>query len=272
MDMSHVPHSDLEVVPKEEALQAQKYAYYAPEHHQNLETDTHKVAYDSTKNIHEAARQQKTICGMRRRIFWIVVILAIIAVAGAVGGAVGGALASKASRSNKTSNNANAAGASQPPRAGSSPVATPTSAQPSTSVTTTSIIGPSSTILRDCPSSNNTLYDFATGETKMTFRKACDISFLNANGYDSVVAKPVKSLNECIDSCAVFNINNRTQIANGSNKLCNAVCWRNTFDKTNDFTGGMCFGFTTQNSSSTFRYRMPAETICDSAALINQAF
>jgi hypothetical protein len=274
---SDVPHSDLEVVPKAEALDAQKYAYYAPEQNPNPNTDTHKIAYNTHNDVQENILRQ-SICGMRRKVFWIIVILAIIVVVGAVGGGVGGALASKSSGSNNTNNSGNAAGATQPPRDSSSPATTPTptptptSAQSSTSVTTTSIVGPSSTILRDCPSSNGTLYDITLGDTKMTFRKACETSFLNANGIDNVVGKPVKSLNECIDSCAAFNISNRTQIAAGTNKLCNAVCWRNTFDKTNDWTGGMCFGFTTQNSSSTFRYRMPAETICDSAALINQAF
>jgi hypothetical protein len=265
--MLHVSHSDLEVVPKAEAPEAQKYAYYAPEPHRDPDVDTHKVAYETA--VHEQY-QPRTICGLRRRIFWIVVIVVVIVVGAVVGGGVGGALASKSASHNS---NANDAGATQPPPPQSSSIgATPTSVEPTITVTTTSIVGPSSTILRDCPSSNGTLYDVTLGDTKMSFRKACDISFVNVNGIDNAYGKPVKSLNECIDLCAAFNINNKTQIAAGTSRICNAVCWRNTFDKINDWPGGMCFGFTSQNSSGTFRYKLPAETRCDSAALINQAY
>ena len=267
--MSQAPHSDLEVVPQSEAPEAQKYAYYAnaPEPVPHQSPGDEKEVYAS--NVHEQ-NKPPTICGLRKRTFWILVIVAVVIVAAAVGGGVGGALASKSSNDTKISG----AGAGEAQSSGvpqsSSTTPTPTT-QSSISITTTSIVGPSSTIFRDCPSSNNSLYDVNFGDTKMTFRKACDISFLNANGIDNVVGKPLPSLNDCINACAQFNVNNKTQIEQGG-RLCNAVCWRNTFDKINDWAGGMCFGFTTLNSSGTFRYRLPPETRCDSAALINQAF
>jgi hypothetical protein len=266
--MLHAHHSDLEVVPKAEAPEAQKYAYYAPDPSPAPYTDTHKVAYHT--NVHEL-EQGRTICGLQKRTFCIVAIVAMIAVV-AVGGAVGGALATKSSSKNADAKDATAARPSPQSEAPISITPTPTSAESSTTITTTSIVGPSSTIFRDCPSSNGSLYDVTLGDTKMSFRKACEISYVNSNGIDSAYGKPVKSLNECIDLCAAFNINNRTQIAAGTSRICNAVCWRNTFDKINDWTGGMCFGFTSQNSSGMFRYKLPAETRCDSAALINQAY
>jgi hypothetical protein len=230
--MSQVDHSDLEVVPKAEAPEAQKYAYYAPDPYKDPDTDTHKVVYNTSN---PEVPRERTICGLQRRTFWIVAIVAIIVVAAAAGGGIGGALATKSSSKSNDANDAGAgAGAarqSPPPETSisTSIAPTPTSAQSSTTITTTSIVGPTSTIYRDCPSSNGSLYDVTLGDTKMSFRKACEISYLNSNGIDNAYGKPVKSLNECIDLCAAFNINNKTQIAAGTSRICNAVCWRNTF-------------------------------------------
>jgi hypothetical protein len=277
--MSHAPHyPGLEVVPSTETTP--KYAYYAPEHNApeaylEHDVDTHKIAY--INNVYEHKEETSRICGLRRRTVWIALIVAIIVVLAAVGGGVGAALASRSSKDTSNSNANKVDAPSLEPSSISSmststPTPTRTAPEPSTTIRTESIVGPSSTIFRDCPSSNDTLYDVVTGETKMTFRKECSISFVNANGIQSNFGKPVKSLNDCIDMCAAYNISNKTQIAAGTNRLCNSVCWRNTFDKINDWPGGMCFGFTSQNSSGTFRYRMPAETRCDSAALINQEY
>jgi hypothetical protein len=280
--MSHAPHyAGLEVVSSTETTP--KYAYHASEHNApepylQQDLDTHKIAY--TNNVCER-KEIRTICGLRRKTVWIAVIAAIVVVLAAVGGGVGAALASRASKDTSKSDAKQAdTTSSEPPPISSiststlsaSRKPTPTAPEPSITVTTSSVVGPSSTILRDCPSSNHTLYDVVTGETKMTFRKECSISFVNANGIDNTFGKPVKSLNDCIDLCAAYNISNKTQNAAGTNRICNSVCWRNTFDKINDWPGGMCFGFTSQNSSGTFRYRMPAETRCDSAALINQEY
>ncbi|KAH7366585.1 hypothetical protein BKA66DRAFT_470538 [Pyrenochaeta sp. MPI-SDFR-AT-0127] len=265
-------HSDLEVVSPSDNPDQQKFPYYSPEPipaypHAD---DTHKESYQAA--VHEQHRSQ-TICGLRKRTFWIVVIVAIVVVAAAVGGGVGGALSSR--NSSNSSNNTPQASQSGA-QLSSSTTPTPTSAEPTTSVTATQLIGPTATILRDCPSSNNTIYSATFGSSTMQFRKACEISFLNANGIENVIGRPVNSLNDCINLCAAYNINNRTQIASGSSRLCNSVCWRNTFDSINDWPGGMCFAFTTQNitsnGESTWRYRLPAETRCDSAALMNQEY
>ncbi|KAH7081225.1 hypothetical protein BKA63DRAFT_486976 [Paraphoma chrysanthemicola] len=277
------PHSDLEVVQNADIPATEKYAYNtgdAPEAYQYPDEDTHKIAY--TTDLHEQS-PKSTICGLRKRTFWMVLIAAIVIVAAAVGGGVGGALSSKSSNNTSDSSTANtgndaaqssspASSQSQSEARTSSTTPTPTSAEPSTTVTTTTIAGPSSTILRDCPSSNYTLYDVTLGDTTMSFRKACSRSFLNANGIESAFGRPVASLNECINLCAAYNVNNRTQIQQGSSRICNSVCWRNTFDQINDWPGGMCFGYTSQNSSGTFRYRVPDETRCDGAALINQEY
>lgn len=110
----------------------------------------------------------------------------------------------------------------------------------------------------------------------MQFRKTCERSYLNANGDDFAYARVTLDLNECINLCAAYNINNRDQIQQGKNRICNSVCWRNSFGAKNDETGGQCYGYTTQNvtsnGESAWRYRIPVETKCDGAALMNQEF
>jgi hypothetical protein len=274
--MFSVPHSDLpEVAPNTDLPEAahHKYAHYAPELYHNPDTDTHKFVY--SVDISDV-QKPKTICGLRRRPFWAAFIVAMIVLVAAVGGGIGGALASKSSSHGSTieANTPQAEPTSSPaPSSLLAPSQTPTpastSAESKASITTATIVGPTSSILRDCPSSNDTIYDVTLGDTKMSFRKECEISLVNANGNENAVIKVVPSLNDCIDLCAAYNINNRTQIAAGTSKICNTVCWRNTYDKNNDWAGGMCFGFASQNSSGTFRYRLPAETRCDSAVMIN---
>jgi hypothetical protein len=284
--MSQIPHSTLEVASNTDLPELQKHAYYAPEVCSNSDDDTNKFAY--VADVEQ--EQSSTVCGFRRRRFWIAVMVAIIVVAAVVGGAVGGTLASKSSRSGSRALNADGSqsegpsatatpiSSTQTPASASvttitpTPTTTPTSAQSTADVTTTSVVGPSRTLLRDCPSANGTLYDVTHGDSTMSFRKECGTSFVNDGGVNTFKGTVVNSLNDCIDLCAAYNINNKTQIASGSSRICNSVCWRNTFEKINDLPGGMCFGFTSQNSSGTFTYTLPAETRCDSAALINQAF
>jgi hypothetical protein len=93
------------------------------------------------------------------------------------------------------------------------------------------------------------------------------------------VSTVVASLDACIDLCAAFNVRNRTCIQAGEDSVCNSVCWRNTFDKTkNDWEGGRCFGFLTQEVTSAgaedegFRSKVPAEERCDSAVLVGGAW
>ncbi|KAJ4988913.1 hypothetical protein SVAN01_05537 [Stagonosporopsis vannaccii] len=282
------PHSDLEVVAPS-ANDTHKYPYYAPDSDPKYPTpnpgsDTNKIAYESAVHEH---KPPQTICGLRKRTFWILVGVAIVVVAAAVGGGVGGALASRSSSNATTSSSSsddssnNAAqttqSSAQPSAQSPSTSATPTSSTPAPALTTTTIVGPANspqpTLLRDCPSSNNTLYTVTYGSKSYQFRKLCNDAYLNINGVTAPVQGVFSTLDECIDKCASYNRNNATAIAAGRDPICNSVCWRNTFDGRNDWEGGHCFGFTTGNTTvggeTQFRVTGTGD-ICDSAALINQ--
>jgi hypothetical protein len=280
--MSQVPHSTLEVAPNLDLPEPAKYAYYAPEVWHNPDDDTNKFTY--VAEAHEKQSQPPRTCGLRRRTFWIALGVAMIVVVAAVGGGIGGALASKSSRGGSNASAPQSEPASTPTSSASStqpsasspitsaPTSTPTVASSAPNVTTTEVVGASKTLLRDCPSSNGTLYDVTHGDTKMSYRKECETSVVAIKGSAAFGGTVVESLNECIDLCAAFNINNKALITGGSDTICNTVCWRNTFEKINDMPGGMCFGFTSENSTGSVRYTRPTETRCDSAVLINQPF
>ncbi|KAI8938334.1 hypothetical protein NX059_005985 [Plenodomus lindquistii] len=273
-------HAGLEFVPQPGHADTEKYPYYStePPVDPHAATDAQQQTYQQA-TVHGKAHAP-AICGLKRRTFWVILGVAIVVVVSAVGGGVGGALASHSS--NKSSNvpsiNPEQTLVPHSPSvdAVASSSATPSPTSSAASVTTTTLVGPKSTILRDCPSSNNTIYSVTTGDTIMQFRKACEVSYLNANGMANSVGGVTKTMDDCINLCAAYNISNRTQIAQGKNRVCNSICWRNTFDSRNDWAGGQCFGFTTQNTTSNgesvWRYNMPAETRCDSAALMNQEF
>lgn len=287
--MASQPHSDLEVVAPNDT---HKYAYQAPTDNSpeavpSAGTDTNKIAYESTE--YEQAAPQ-TICGLRKRTFWILLGVALVIVAAAVGGGVGGALASKSSSesskspsdSNSNSNSDSTSGATQSPTQSSS-TAPPPSSTPipfsTVVISTSTIVGPSNsavpTLYRDCPSSNDTLYSVTYGSTSYQYRKLCNNAYTNINGVATAVQGVFSTLDDCIDKCASYNRANATGIRAGTDPLCNSVCWRNTFDKRNDWEGGHCFGFTTSNTTvagqTQFRVTNTGD-ICDSAALINQDF
>jgi hypothetical protein len=292
-------HSDLEAVPQAHDPTTQKYLYdhssdLIPKYANPIDGDSEKIALEPL--VQEIDRP-KTICGLRKRAFWIVFIIAVIVIAAAVAGGVGGVLATRsgrsettspetaiststpasiaASRSSSSSSTAPPSSLSAPPPSSSS---TPTSTSPP-SLSTTTLIGPSSTILRDCPSSNNTLYSVTTGSTPQHFRKLCGNTYPSVQGVRDAVSTVVASLDECINLCAAYNVRNRTRIQAGEDSVCNSVCWRNTFERPkNDWEGGRCFGFLTQEVTSGgageegFRAKVPAEDRCDSAALIGGAW
>ncbi len=233
------------------------------------DSDTYKESYNHTRNTDvytaDAAdygrpTTTKRICGIAPRIFYILVAVGILIIAGvAVGGGVGGSLSSKKNISSTTSTvSAGQSAASNNMTQG------PITAAPTAtthSITTTSTVASSTTLILDCPSSNNTLYN-AGGAL---FRKFCSNNFLNANS-QSVVYQHADSLNDCINLCAGYNLGNETAIAAGRVTVCNAVCWRATI--AGDDFPGQCFGFATQNSSGNFALR--GDRRCDSAAWINQ--
>lgn len=280
-------YSDLEAVPQVSSTGPTKNAYYAPDgQHGPMPyagggTDTNKIAYESGPSDGEK-RLANTICGMRKKPFWIVVAVAIIVViAAAVGGGVGGALSSRKSSSSSTSSNgvagaSNSSSTTTSARQVSSPASTSTSA--TQVITTTTLVGPSNspqpTLLRDCPSSNNSIYAVTYGSTSFQYRKLCDGAYLNIDGVTAPVQGVVKSLNDCINLCANYDNTNSTEIASGNSPICNSVCWRNTFDSANDWEGGHCFGFTTSNATvnGVSGFQIEESTICDSAVLINQNF
>jgi hypothetical protein len=297
--MAQSPYSDLEVAPSSmEAGNATKHAYYAPEYH--YANDTHKVAvspaesqeYGYGKNpntmVHEQ-NQPRTICGLRKRTFWIIAIVALIILLAAIGGGVGGALVSKKSdtKADTAQGSAGAAATTTPASISTSNAATTSAINSVSSATptpspvsnptfsTTTIVGATATILRDCPASNNTLYTVTANGQTHQFRKACDATFVNAHGSDAMVVKPFASLNDCITECAEFNFRNKTEIALGTSRRCNSVCWRNDVTKRDKWPGGQCFGWTTSNGTSGgFQYQATTDpklpsSICDSAALVS---
>lgn len=269
-------HAGLEVVPQSELPDKQKYAYYSQEPvRANPYVDTSKIHYEPPPY-----EQPKSICGLRKRTFWILIVVAIVVVAAAVGGGIGGALAVRSA--DKKESSPEAAGVSPAPTAVSSSASNPAasssasvprssslSATPTTSqgtISTTTLVGPTSTIFRDCPSSNDTVFESSFGGAK--WRKACGVSFNKDPDFNKdLVAVPVASLDECINLCAAQNVKS------GSTQKCSAVCWRNTFDKVNDWPGGMCFGFTTKNvtanGQTSLNFALPAEARCDGAAMIS---
>ncbi|KAE9378503.1 hypothetical protein N431DRAFT_541927 [Stipitochalara longipes BDJ] len=240
-------YSDLQVVhdPDQPGLE---YSPPAQGHNGGAQYDQTESKYktSSLPNYHDAPqisdnyggnaplpappRSSKRICGLAARTFWIVAgVIGILVVAAAVGGGVGGALGSKSKNTKNAASTPTAQGAST---SSSSPPSSPSS---------------------DCPSSNNTLYTVNVGQ-EMSFRKICGSAYLNAINGGDVVNLRTLSLDDCIVECATYNFQNKTAIAAGKNNVCNSVC--------------QCFGFTTQNSSSTFVVHN--ETICDSAAWIDQ--
>ena len=285
------PYSDLQVAPVQHAdysgLQIPEYG--GLEHYKAAGDNLH--GYDLPgRDDKELSRTPapKRICGFAVSTFWILLVVgAIVVIGAAVGGGVGGSLASKSSKNSSSlssiavqsgsgtttpaassfSSTAVQSGSGTTTPAASSHSTGPITSSPTSTpaVTTTKLPGPTTTLLRDCPSSNNTLYSVDIGSV-MTFRKICNLSYQNSlNGF-AVVNSPTTSLDDCVNLCAAYNVQNQTEIAAGESDVCNAVCWRNTF--VNDEFPGQCFGYTTQNSSNAFVVNQ--ETICDAAAWINQ--
>ncbi|UNI21248.1 hypothetical protein JDV02_007255 [Purpureocillium takamizusanense] len=266
--MSRQYYSDLEVAPDlttPEAYHEEKIAHY------NNGTLPHAELSTEPHHQHELASSQKpshqrTICGLsRQKAFWLALVLAVVVLVAVVGGAVGGTQAarSKDNDSDKTNNNNNT---SDVPSSSTTPTARD---QPTkTILTTTTQANPTQTLYRDCPSSNNTIYN-ALGSTAYQFRKFCNASFQWSAGAGgrNVVNQRTSSLNDCIDLCVAFNVKNRTEIAAGTSNACNGVCWRN--DIGDPDWPGQCFGATIQNSSEA-GFPVTRETICDSGAWVNQ--
>lgn len=164
---------------------------------------------------------RKRVCGLAPRLFWIVLsIIAVVMVGAAVGVGVGVSLANRSQSVESPSASSTSALSTtsiSPDSTGSSLMigGTPTSTTTqSISVSTTSIVGPSTTLYRDCPSSDNTLHDITLGERTYTFRKFCSTVLLTI-GDNSLVNQPTTDLNTCINKCALYNHQNASEIAAG---------------------------------------------------------
>ncbi|KAI0431739.1 hypothetical protein F5Y09DRAFT_354574 [Xylaria sp. FL1042] len=187
---------------------------------------------------------------------------------GIAGGVAGGLLSPRSNSSSPLKEDTSTSVSSTFPAILSSSSPTPTTSTPT--ISTSTVVLPTITLLRDCPSSNGTLYDvvYGTGEP-LIFRKYCTAGFRHVlNGVD-VLNEPTQSFNDCINACVDYNDTNKTAIATGNNQTCNAVCWRNNeqLDNINQIPG-QCFGYTTLNTSAGFA--VTDEVLCDSAAWINQ--
>lgn len=284
------PYSDLQVVVAEEepkySLGGPQKAWTIPEQLSSdkiaVQATTHDFptpVYGDAEGAQSKSRRTDRICGLSKQVFWILIGVAIVVVIGAaVGGGVGASLSNKsnfkslpvAGSSSSTSTStttiaiapANSVTLVSSQSESSTQSATPTTQSSSRTVSTTTIVGPSGTLLSDCPSSNNTVYtpDSSTEQ----FRKLCGVSLLNVNNDAAAVTVQVTTLDDCISACAGFNLQYASDIAAGKTSVCNAACWRSTGG---DY-GGWCYGYTTQNTSGTFHYG--DDTRCNSAALINQ--
>ncbi|KAF2122690.1 hypothetical protein BDV96DRAFT_561209 [Lophiotrema nucula] len=265
--MAALTYSDLQVVPSE-------YSDLQVVPGRGLEV-VQEDRFPKERTADSASQRSSTqsrIFGLKRKTFWITLVVLLVVLAGALGGGIGGGL----SASHKDNNKAQEAIASTTSystqttdsKTSSTPIVT--SDRPTPVLTTRTVVLPTATLLRDCPSSNNTLYDVDYGsEEPLIFRKYC-VSGLrhDINGRD-VLNEPTKSLNDCIQTCADYNDRNKTEIASGESQVCNAVCWRSDEEIENiNQIPGQCFGYTTINTTA--GAQVTNETLCDSAIWINQ--
>lgn len=187
-------------------------------------------AGDLPEVVPPGAGPKKRICGLASRLFWILfAVTAVIIVGAAVGVGVGVGLSisnrsqsaqssSESAASTSTTNPTSLGVVSTSVSASASASDTPTTTTAeSTSVTTTDVVGPSSTLFRDCPSSDKTLHDVTLGNDTYVFRKFCS-TVLVATG-DNVISTPMADLNSCINQCAKYNYNSASEIDSGESAV-----------------------------------------------------
>ncbi|RSL73034.1 hypothetical protein CEP53_000878 [Fusarium sp. AF-6] len=245
-------YSDLQVVPD------RSYPEVVP---QFGKEPTDKVPVEPPQQ----ATPPKRICGLSPKRFWIIVVVVILITGAVIGGAVGGTQTNKSKSNDDTPNSPASTNAEQATTEQATTEPTKTSTSTTASLSTRTLIGPSQTLYRDCPSSNDTIYS-ALGSSNYLFRKRCNVGF--AGSPDNVVNIPATSLDDCIDKCATYNENNKTEIASRESNVCNSVCWRHRV--TGDDWPGQCFGSTIQNSTSSGFPVDEDQIECDSGAWINQ--
>ncbi|KAI1362735.1 hypothetical protein F5Y08DRAFT_329897 [Xylaria arbuscula] len=236
---NHSYYTGLEVVPDGGP---EIVPHSAPELVPSYKENNHYASVKPSEGSH------LTIFGLNRSTFWIIFAVSTFVIIGAIVGGVAGGLLSR----NDSNSGTNTSASLTSSYLSSSPSLTPTVSTPTN--TTSTVILPTATLLRDCPSSNGTLFDVAMGsEEPLIFRKFCTAGLRHVINSIDVTNEATQSLNDCINACVDYNIANKTAIATGNNQTCNAVCWRNTdqLDNINQIPG-QCFGFTTGNTSSGF--------------------
>lgn len=147
----------------------------------------------------------------------------------------------------------------------------------STSAIVSLINSSESTLSRDCPLRNNTVYPHYDNSRAYLFRKLYNDAYNNSNGRSSHVKGQVNGLIGCVHMGAKYNHNNHTEVESNSNKRkCTSVCWRNTFGPENDFPRELRFGCTTidimANGQTAFDLVEDRRNICDSAVWVNTDF
>lgn len=266
------PSEGLQTVPAEKILVSQSDALaLGYDEKQLVSPEEHppgKEAVDSRKG---------RICGLSVWLFWVLVVaIATVVIAAVVAGSVVGTSKKHRNGSGKiaasTSARTFATSFSSLPDVTRATASASSSNSRSTSITTASITSskipgptPGQSLVQDCPSSNQTIYSFGATGSLTLFRKWCNWEFTDVNGATSAPNTQANSLDECIQLCASYNIQNATEIADGSSNVCNAVSWR--YANTDNFLG-QCFGYTTKNESGSFVGEYSDHS--DSAAWINQ--
>lgn len=237
-----VPDTGLHVVRDDfpEPVHPQTSSGYSEERYPELEgyfAQGLKTSQPNKDDLPEAvppeASPKKRICGLAPRSFWILLAAIAVVIVGAAIGIGAGVGLSISNRSQSTENSSASSASSSTTTAtslgvvststsasasassSSSSAPTTTSAQ-STSVTTTQVVGPSSTLYRDCPSSDNTIHDVTLGDETYMFRKFCSTVLVSIRGdNDNLVSTPTSDLNSCINQCAKYNYESASDIASG---------------------------------------------------------
>ncbi|MCJ1359301.1 MAG: hypothetical protein MMC33_009302 [Icmadophila ericetorum] len=240
--------------------------------------------------------RKRKIFGLSIRILWLVVgLLGVLILAAIIGGAVGGTRAKTKSTviPSGTYSPSSALGtaipqvtsslspnqsstpttlSTAPAGVSTSPPTTTTNQQP---ISSTTEIGPDGTAIRDCPSSNNSIYTVPISGISASeqFLKVCNTTFLTDNpdaATQNFVELAVDSLDDCIGACASWNQGNHIS-SSGLSQTCNVVCWR---PYVSGSQGRLCFGYAASPRGGSVNdlgsYSTVTSDNCDSALWVNE--
>nr|OQO27205.1 hypothetical protein B0A51_05089 [Rachicladosporium sp. CCFEE 5018] len=249
----------------------------------SLEVDTHggnvekHPAPVGFKTDPQPSQKPHRICGLSLGAFWVALaVVAALIVGAGVGAGVGVSVRSRPTSQSAATSIATSSASIQSTTATSPPAFTTGSTTPDASVTTstpslttTQVPEGTSTLLRDCPSSNNTLYAYPSPDAPMVFRKFCEKAMFAIAGTFEINQR-TSSLDECIGLCAEYNVQNKAQIAKSQSPICNAVCWRNVTRPTTSPGSVLVSWQTTNSSDGNFAFGAGNPINCDSGTLINQ--